>query len=89
MSNDKLAWAKLDTTSLPANLQKAVAEAQAAITKANEARETLRKALEKRLVETKRLDPTHEIVINFKWGQVNIAKKEREAPKTTKPSLSW
>ena len=89
MANDKLAWAKLDTASLPATLQKAVTEAQAAATKAAEARETLRKALEKRLIETKRLDPKHELIVSFKWGGVSVAKKEREEKKATKPSLSW
>lgn len=89
MSDNKLAWAKLDVSSLPAALQKAVSEAQAAATKAAEARETLRKSLEKRLIETKRLDPAHELVVSFKWGGVSVAKKEREAKKAAKPSLSW
>lgn len=88
MSN-KLAWATLDVTSLPANLQKTVAEAIAAQTKAAEARETLRKALEKRLIETKRLDPSLSLAVAFKWGKVSIAKVEREEAKPSKPSLSW
>jgi hypothetical protein len=89
MTNDKLAWAKVDVASLPANLQKAVAEAKDMAAKAAAARETLRKALEKRLIETKRLDPNHELVVSFKWGGVSVAKKEREVKAPTKPSLSW
>jgi heterodisulfide reductase subunit A-like polyferredoxin len=89
MSENKLAWAKVDVSTLPTNLQKAVEDAQAAAKKAAEARETLRKALEKRLIETKRMDPEHELIVSFKFGGVSVAKKEREVKKATKPSLSW
>jgi CHASE3 domain sensor protein len=91
MANDKLNWAKLDETSLPANLQKLVKDYRQASKAAGEAKETLRKALEKRFVETKRLDgATQTLKLTLKWGQLNVAKAEAEEPKAAaKPTLSW
>jgi hypothetical protein len=91
MANENLDWAKLDETSLPANLQGLVKDYRKAAKVASDAKETLRKALEKRFVETKRLDgSTQTLKLSMKFGALSVAKAEADAPKATvKPTLKW
>lgn len=89
MADAKLDWARVDLDSLPAKLQASAREVLAAQARAAELREELRKALEKRFHETKRLEPEQGLALSFKWGGLSLAKVKREAPKPAKNSLKW
>ena len=92
MSEKNLAWAKLDETSLPANLKALAKDYREANALATKAKDNLRKALEKRFVETGRLDgATQTLRLSMKFGVMSVAKDEAPAKKETakKPTLSW
>jgi len=91
IANEKLDWARFDETTLPADLKRLYDSAKASAKAAGEARETLRKAMEKHMVQTKRLDgATQRLALNMKFGGLYIAKAEAEAPKaSSKPTLKW
>jgi hypothetical protein len=92
MSEKNLAWAKLDEASLPANLKALAQDFRKANAQATDAKEKLRKALEKRFAETGRLDGATQVLrLSMKFGVMSVAKDEAPAKKETakKPTLSW
>ena len=87
-----LVWLTLDVTSLPAELKKAIEDAQNFKRKGRERAEFARKALEKHWIDTKVVDPTHTVLLGFnKYDETaTVATKERPAPKASaKPVIGW
>lgn len=91
MANEKLDWAEFEVESLPAKLKALFEEAKMCYKAAGDAQETLRKAMEKHMVETKKLDgASQRLVMTMRFGKLSVAKAEAEKPKaSSKPKLKW
>jgi hypothetical protein len=89
----ELTWVRLEVSSLPAELQKRIANAQKFAKQAKAEKDAVTMALAKHWIEAKRIEADEEVIMAFsRFGgdEVNVARKKREAKKASaKPSVAW
>jgi hypothetical protein len=89
----ELSWVRLEVASLPAELQKRIANIQKRARENKADKEFVTNALAKRWIEAKRIEADEEVLMalsRFGDDEINVARKKREAKKASaKPSVAW